>query len=46
MSKQKFSAKLSRSQERKSWSVIFKHPMRTGKDGRPLRTRGGLGTED
>jgi hypothetical protein len=46
MTEQKFRANLSRSQGRKSWSVIFTHPMRTGKDGRPLRTRGGLGTED
>lgn len=46
MTEQKFRASLSRSQGRKSWSVIFTHPMRTGKDGRPLRTRGGLGTED
>lgn len=46
MTERKFRASLSRSQGRKSWSVIFTHPMRTGKDGRPLRTRGGLGTED
>jgi len=46
MAEKKFRARLSRSQNRKSWSVIFTHPIRTGKDGGPLRTRGGLGTED
>lgn len=46
MAEKQFRASLSRSQGRKSWSVIFTHPMRTGKDGRPLRTRGGLRTED
>lgn len=47
MAEKKFRASLSRpSQGRKSWAVIFTHPMRTGKDGQPLRTRGGLGTEN
>lgn len=47
MSKQKFSASMSRSQGRKSWCVIFRHPLRTGSDGRPgLRVRRGLGTDD
>ena len=45
--KQKFQASLSRSQGRKSWCVIFRHPMRTGSDGKPgLRVRRGLGTDD
>lgn len=45
--KQKFRASLSRSQGRKSWCVIFRHPMRTGSDGKPgLRVRRGLGTHD
>jgi len=45
--KQKFQASLSRSQGRKSWCVIFRHPMRTGNDGKPgLRVRRGLGTDD
>lgn len=44
--KQKFKASLSRSQGRKSWCVIFRHPMRTGSDGKPgLRVRRGLGTD-
>ncbi len=45
--KQNFKASLSRSQGRKSWCVIFKHPMRTGSDGKlGLRVRRGLGTDD
>ncbi len=47
MPEQKFKASLSRSRGRKSWCVIFKHPLRTGADGRPgFRTRRGLGTDD
>lgn len=40
-------ASLSRSKGRKSWCVIFKHPLRTTTSGRPgLRVRRGLGTTD
>jgi GTPase SAR1 family protein len=42
-----YSASLSRSQNRSSWSVIFRHPRRSQKNGRPgLRIRRGLGTSD
>ena len=48
MSEKKFTASLSRSQDRAGWSVIFRHPVRrdeaTGQPG--LRTRRGLGTRD
>jgi GTPase SAR1 family protein len=47
MPDQRFKASLSRSQGRRSWCVIFRHPLRPGSDGRPgLRVRRGLGTED
>jgi GTPase SAR1 family protein len=47
MNDQKFKASLSRSQGRSSWCIIFKHPIRTGNDGRPgLRIRRGLGTSN
>lgn len=47
MAKQKFTATLSRSKGRKSWCVIFRHPLRPGNDGKAgLRVRRGLGTED
>lgn len=43
----KFTASLSRSQEREGWCIIFRHPVRIGKDGRVgFRTRRGLGTKD
>ncbi|MCU0613454.1 MAG: hypothetical protein MUD09_00060 [Desulfobacterales bacterium] len=47
MADQKFRAYLSRSQGRGGWCVIFGHPLRTAKDGKPgLRVRRGLGTTD
>lgn len=43
----KFKASLSKSKGRDSWCVIFKHPIRSTKDGKPgLRVRKGLGTSD
>jgi hypothetical protein len=45
MIEQTFKASLSKSQGRGGWCVIFKHPLRSGKDGKPgLRVRRGLGT--
>ena len=45
MVEQTFKASLSISQGRGGWCVIFKHPLRSGKDGKPgLRVRRGLGT--
>jgi hypothetical protein len=45
MVEQTFRASLSKSQGRGGWCVIFKHPLRSGKDGKPgLRVRRGLGT--
>jgi hypothetical protein len=42
-----YMASLSRSQGRSSWSVIFRHPIRSQKNGKPgLRVRRGLGTLD
>jgi hypothetical protein len=47
MGDSKFKAALSRSKGREYWCVIFKHPLRSGKDGKPgLRVRKGLGTTD
>lgn len=47
MGLQKFRASLSKSQGRGSWCVIFNHPLRSTKSGKPgLRTRRGLGTSD
>ncbi len=47
MDQEKFRASLSRSQGREGWCVIFRHPLRRGKDGQPgLRVRRGLGTTD
>ena len=47
MADQKFKAALSRSKGREFWCVIFNHPLRSGKDGKPgLRVRKGLGTID
>lgn len=47
MTDQTFRASLSRSQGRGSWCIIFKHPLRSAKDGQPgLRVRRGLGTTD
>lgn len=44
---QKFRASLSKSQGRGSWCVIFNHPLRSNKSGKPgLRVRRGLGTSD
>lgn len=44
---QKFRASLSKSQGRGSWCVIFNHPLRSTKSGKPgLRVRRGLGTSD
>ena len=47
MDDKKFKAALSKSKGRDFWCVIFKHPLRSGKDGKPgLRVRRGLGTTD
>jgi hypothetical protein len=47
MEKLNFTASLSRSQGRSSYCIIFKHPVRTGNDGKPgLRVRRGLGTSN
>jgi len=47
MAKKTFRASLSRSQGRKGWCAIFRHPLRAGSDGKPgLRVRRGLGTDD
>ncbi len=47
MSGKTFKASLSKSKGRDSWCVIFKHPIRSTKDGKPgLRVRKGLGTND
>lgn len=47
MGKRIFRASLSRSQGRKGWCAIFRHPLRPGSDGKPgLRVRRGLGTDD
>ncbi len=47
MSDQTFKASLSKSKGRGGWCVIFKHPIRSTKEGRPgLRVRRGLGTSD
>src|SRR6266581_6770362 len=44
MSEPKYRATLSQSQDRKSWAVIFRHPLRFDSSGRPgLRVRRGLG---
>ena len=40
-----YQASKSRSQ-RQGWSALFRHPLRVGKDGNPLRVRKGLGTRD
>jgi GTPase SAR1 family protein len=46
MSDQIFKATLSKSQDRDGWCVIFKHPLRIGKNGKAgLRVRRGLGTK-
>lgn len=45
--KSPYRATLSRTQGRKSWCVIFQHPLRRNSSGKPgLRLRRGLGTED
>lgn len=41
-----YQASKSRSQGREGWSALFRHPLRFGKDGKPLRVRKGLGTRD
>lgn len=42
-----YTASLSRSQGRSAWSIIFRHPLRNDRQGRPgLRVRRGLGTSD
>ena len=47
MGQQKYRAALSKSQGRGSWCVIFNHPLRSTKNGKPgLRVRRGLGTSD
>lgn len=47
MEKLNFTASLSRSQGRSSYCIIFKHPVRTGNDGKTgLRVRRGLGTSN
>ncbi len=43
----KYRAALSQSQDRKSWAVIFRHPLRFDRSGQPgLRVRRGLGEQD
>ncbi len=43
----KYTANLSRTQGRESWSIIFRHPRRKDSKGREgLRIRRGLGTSD
>lgn len=39
-------ATLSKAQGRKSWCVIFRHPVRKDSKGQPVRVRRGLGTSD
>jgi hypothetical protein len=47
MGEQRYTATLSRSQGRSGWSAIFRHPLRSQKNGQPgLRVRRGLGTSD
>lgn len=47
MNESKYRATLSQSQDRKSWAVIFRHPLRFDSSGRPgLRVRRGLGEQD
>ncbi|MBX3051502.1 MAG: hypothetical protein KF753_08520 [Caldilineaceae bacterium] len=47
MEGQRYTASLSRSQGRSGWAVIFRHPLRSQKNGQPgLRIRRGLGTPD
>lgn len=47
MGEQRYTASLSRSQGRSGWSAIFRHPLRSQKNGQPgLRIRRGLGTSD
>jgi len=47
MAEQNYTATLSRSKGRRSWCVIFRHPLRPRLDGRPgHRVRKGLGTRD
>src|SRR5207253_9334662 len=40
-----YKASKSRSQ-REGWCVLFRHPLRQDREGRPLRLRLGLGTKD
>ncbi len=47
MNEKNYKAALSRSQGRGGWCVLFKHPLRSTRDGKPgLRVRRGLGTDD
>ena len=41
-----FRATKNRSQSRAGWCAIFFHPLRRGRDGKPLRVRRGLATRD
>ena len=41
-----FHATKNRSQSRAGWCAIFYHPLRRGRDGKPLRVRRGLATRD
>ena len=41
-----FHATKNRSQSRAGWCAIFFHPLRRGRDGKPLRVRRGLATRD
>lgn len=41
-----FHATKNRSRDRAGWCAIFYHPIRKGRDGKPLRVRKGLGTRD
>ncbi len=47
MGETNFTASLSQSQGREGWCILFRHPARNKKDGRPgYRVRRGLGTAD
>lgn len=45
MAKRYFATK-SRSQGREGWCALFRHPVRKDANGRPVRVRKGLGTQD
>lgn len=41
-----YKAAKNRSQGREGWCALFRHPLRSDKQGKPLRIRKGLGTKD